>query len=281
MKPSYPQERIIEAEWNINGIKQPVPTYLVKPINEAKATKVLIYIPGLNGNGCMVKYFNYPFFDNVYLFSLDQRAQGNNKNKSSRFYKKYIEDLDRVIDAFKARYPHVKEIHLCGESWGSTIAFLYAKYHSDKITSVIGWNMPYDVVDVSPIKGWKKFKNTMKVLTTFSTPIDTFDDSPMADALTNNKLLIRIVKTMKNNKLSNKVILASWRSFKKSWKVLQNPPIKCKYIQSMEDALLSQKRLPMIKNLKNTVIFEQGYHILTFDDNVSDKLFNEIKGIIL
>ncbi len=281
MKPSYPQERIVEESWNINGMKKPIPTYLIKPIDENEANKVLIYIPGLNGNGCMVKYFNYPFFDNIYLFSLDQRAQANNQNSASRFYKTYIRDLDKVIDELKNKYPNINEIYLCGESWGSTIAFLYAKYHPTKIKSVIGWNMPYDIVDVSPIKGWKKFKNTLKVLATFSMSINTYDDAPMADVLTNNKLLIRIVKTMKNNRLNNKVILASWRSFKKAWKVLKAPTFNCKYIQSMEDAMLSKKRLPMMKANKNIVIFDQGYHILTFDDNVSDKLFNEIKGIIL
>ncbi len=281
MKPSFPSERIVESNWKVDGIKKEVPTYLVKPLDESICKKAVIYVHGLNGNGCMVKYFNYSMFDNIYLFGYDQRAQGNNLNKPSRFYKQYIFDLDKVITAFKQKFPHVEEIYLIGESWGSTICFLYEKHFSNKIDGVIGWNMPYDIIDLCPTKGWTKFKSSMKVILTFLTSINTYDESPFAEALTNNKILIRLVKTIKNNKVSNKVILACWRSMKKPWKVLKNPPIKSKYIQSMEDAMLSKKRLLIIKNFPCTEIFEKGYHILTFDDNVSDKLFSSIKSIVL
>ncbi len=280
MKPAYPSERIVESNWKVEGIKKEIPTYLIKPINNS-SKKVLIYLPGLNGNGCLVKYFNYPCFDNIYLFSFDQRAQAANPNKASRFYKTYLKDLNKIINTLKEKYPEIEEIHLCGESWGSTLAFLFSKYYPSQIKSVFGWNMPYDVIDISPIKGWTKVKNSLKVLLTFLTSINTYDEAPMADALTNNKLLIRIVKTMKNNRLNNKVTLACWRSLKKSWKVLKNPSVTSKYVQSLEDALLSPKRLEMIKNIPYVEIFEKGYHILTFDDNVSDKLFFCIADFIL
>ncbi len=278
MKSSYPRERIIEEEWQIPGFKLPVPTFIIKPIKTSK--KVLIYIPGLNGNGVMVKYFNYPYFDNCYLFSLDMRAQGSNTNSASKNYKKYINDIFNTIQTLKQKYPEIEEFYLCGESWGSTLSFIYSMYYPETINGVIGWNMPYDVVDVSEIHGWKKFKNSCKVLWTYLTNINTYDTAPMADALTNNALLKRIVKTMKNNKLSNRVILAAWKSFKKAYKALENPQIKVQYIQSLEDALLSKRRLNYIKSLPNVKILDKGFHILTFDDNVSDELFLYIKKFI-
>lgn len=281
MQKPFSKERTIEENWKINNISKSIPIFMIEPIKK-NITKALILIPGLNGNGSMIRFFNYNEFDDCLLFSFDPRAQGNNKNKASRFYKKYVEDIKLLIDEFKVKNPQIKEIFLCGESWGATLAFLTYKKYSKDIKGVIGWNMPYNVVDVAPEKGWNKFIKTLKVFITFLTSINTYDEAPLADALTNNKVVKKVIQMVKNNKLNNKVPIAAWRSFKKSWKVLENNEnLNIKYIQSMEDVMLSKKGLSKIQNIKNVIIFEKGYHILTFDDNMSDKLFYEIFNFIL
>ncbi len=281
MQTSFKDNRYKEETWYVKKSPNGIPTYLVSPRNNKKSNTLLLFIPGLNGNGSMIKYFNYPYFDNMYLFSFDQRAQGFNTNKPSRFYKKYLKDLNYLIDEIKIRYPHINNIYLCGESWGSTLSFLFHKYYFQKINGVIGWNMPYKVVDLSPKKGWNKFSSSMKTLLTFLTSIDTYDDAPMASELTNNKVLLRIIKSIKRPKLSNKVILAAWRSFKKSWKYISKNNFNYLYIQSLEDAMITLKKVnhEAMHNDK-IIIFKKGYHLLTFDNNVSDKLFKIIYKFI-
>lgn len=279
MKKSFDSHRIINENWQIDGIKKPFPTFCVKSLNPTN--KCLIYIPGLNGNGSMIKYFNYKVFDDCYLFSFDPRAQGNNENKASRNYKKYINDIEIIINEFKKQYPFINQIYLSGESWGSTLAILTYNKLKNQINGTIGWNMPYDVVDVSTEKGWSKFKKSMKVLWTFLTSINTYDEATLVESLTNNRVLLKVVQMVKRNKLNNKIPLAAWRSFKKAWKVLINNNLNIKYIQSKEDVLLSKKRLNEISKINNVIIFEKGYHILSFDDNVSDSLFNEIYKFIM
>lgn len=276
MKKSFEKSRIINEEWEIKGFKEKVPTYLIKP--KSKTDKALIYVPGLNGNGSLIRFFNYKEFNNCYLFSFDARAQGNNKNKASRFYKKYVRDLIKVINEFKRKNKKVKEIYLCGESWGSTLSILaYKKTKKKKlIEGVIGWNMPYSIVDLSSEKGWKKVKRNLKVFFTFITSISTYDESPLSDKLTNNATIKKVILMVKNNKLNNKVPIAAWRSFKKSWKIVENHDKNIRYIQSWEDAMLSRKGVKKINSLDHVVKFDKGYHILTFDEQVQDKLFYEI-----
>lgn len=285
MKKKYEQDRIME--WNIDTMHGEIPIYCVKPITKSKGTKKLVlFIQGLNGNGSTIYYWNYPAFDNAYLVSFDARAQANNTLKPSRYYKTFIKDIDIIIDNLKQKLDF-DEIYLMGESWGAALSVLYKKRYPEKINNLIIWNMPYRAVDVSKGKNNdSKIKRNVYMLSTFLFSINTYDQAPFAKELTNNKLLLRTVQLLRNNRLSNKVIIASWRSFKPAWKFLlkhrdELEKINITYIQSMEDVMLEMKAVnKLTADDKNVYIFEQGYHILTFDDNVNERLFDIISKIV-
>lgn len=279
MKKIIENTKILDEEWKVPGIKEKVPVIMIEPQISNFTNTLVIFITGLNGNSSFTKYFNYDCFKAVYLFSYDQRAQSKNKNKASKNYKIYLKDLDFIINEIKSRYHYIEKIILIGESWGSSLAFLYNKYRPNKINGTFGWNMPYKVKDIQPKSFSAKLKLSIKVLLTFLTPIETFDESPIAGALTNNLILKRMLKANKSNKLSNRVVIAAWMTFKKSWRYLicNCNNINFTYIQSGEDVMATDQIInkAMLKS-DNFIKFDKGYHILTFDENVSDKLFQKI-----
>lgn len=284
MKKKYDDSRIIE--WKIDTGHGQIPIFCVKPINKNKNTKKLVlFIQGLNGNGSTIYYWNYPAFDNAYLVSFDARAQAGNDLKPSRFYKRFIRDIDLVIKNLKEKLS-VNEIYLMGESWGSALALLYKKYNPNVVNNLITWNMPYKAVDVSKGNESNVIKRNLLMLSTCLFSINTYDDAPFIKELTNNKLLLRTIQVLRNNRLSNKVIIASWLSFKPAWKFLikhknEFKKLNITYIQSLQDIMREPKVVnKLIADDKNVYIFEQGYHILTFDDNVNDKLFQLIGEIV-
>lgn len=284
MKNKYEQNRI--KEWNIETKDGIIPIFCVKPTTENRKTKKLVlFIQGLNGNGSTIYYWNYPTFDDAYLVSFDARAQANNTLKPSRHYKTFIKDIDLVVDNLKEKL-NFDEIYLMGESWGAALAVLYKKHYPEKIKNLIVWNMPYRAVDVSKNDNSNKTKRNIYMLSTLIFSINTYDDAPFIKELTNNKILLRTIQLLRNNRISNKVIIASWLSFKPAWKFLfkhsnEFKKLNITYIQSMEDIMREMKAVNKLTlDDKNVHIFKQGYHILTFDDNVNDKLFNIISKIV-
>lgn len=275
-------KRIID--YTFNNKKNKFQIFCNLPLTNTKCDTLIFYIPGLNGNGSLVHYFDDQVFNKYLVCSFDPRAQGDNQLKASRNYKKYIDDIFFVINNICNKFNNIKNIFLIGESWGANLAFLFNKYYPNVTRAIIGWNMPYHVIDTSDLKGWKKIKNSLKVLLTYTTNINTFDDTPFNEQLTNNKVLIRIVKTIKNNRISNRVILAAWKSFKQSWRYLLKNATKNNlfYIQSSKDALISKDIVNKFVRLHpiNFREIDGGYHILTFDESANKLLFNDIDCII-
>ena len=253
--------------------------YGVKSLNPSK--KFIFFIPGLNGNGTMINYWNYPFANEWNLFSFDARAQGDNTCRPSRNYKTYIKDIHNIIEFIKKEY-QMEEVILLGESWGGALCSLYAKYYND-VNGYFFWNVPYHIVDVSNEKGKSKFIKSAKMILTFLTNINTYDNGRFVDKLTNDEVLIRVVKALRRNRVSNRVIIAAWLSFKKSWKFIAKnfERINFKYVQSLQDILGS---IDVVNNLKNKtdkiIIFDKGFHILSFDKEMDEKLFNEVYNFL-
>lgn len=277
MKKKIDDKYCFQKKCDINGEQFNI--YGVKCLNNSN--KCIFFIPGLNGNGAMINYWNYPMINKYHLFSFDPRAQADNHSRPSRFFKTYIDDIHNIINFIKKEF-EINEVYLVGESWGGALCSLYAKYYND-VKGYFFWNVPYKIVDTSIEKGKEKFIKSAKMMLTFLTNINTYDTGRFVDKLTNDEVLIRIVKALRRNKVSNRVILAAWRSFKKSWKFIAKnfDIINFKYIQSMQDIMGS---IDMVKKLSlktnKIMIFDKGYHILSFDKNMSDELFNELEKFI-
>lgn len=284
MKQKFNEDRILE--WSIDEKTGKIPIFCVKPLKEnANTKKAVLFVTGLNGNGSTVYYWNYPTFDDAYLVSYDGRGQATNTCKPSRFYKTYVKDINTIVESIKTKL-NVEEVYLMGESCGSSLALLYNKYFPNKVSGIIIWNMPYKIKNISKGKKEHPIKRNLCTVLTFLFSIDTYDETPFVAELTNNKLLLRTIKVLRNNRLSNKVIISSWRAFKPSWRYLfkhlnELQKMNITYIQSKEDIMQDLKIVDkLINQNKNIYIFEKGYHILTFDDNVNDKLFEMITEII-
>ncbi len=256
--------------------------YYVKALKNKKSKKCLFFIPGLNGNGITINYWNFPKIINEWnIFSVDMRAQGDDINKSSRFFKTYLKDIHEIIQHLKLEFK-MEEIILLGESWGGALCNLYAKYYND-VSGYMTWNIPYEIVDVSNEKGKEKFLKSLKMIITFLTNINTYDTGAFVDDLTNDKVLIKVIKFLARKKVSNRVIISAWRSFKKSWKYLlkNHQNINFKYIQSNDDIMKSPLIVEKLRTKTDKVIiFQEGTHILTFDKFYQDKLFDEIHNFI-
>ena len=278
MKQKINENRLKEYKYSFNNEEFPI--YHVIPVN--KSNKMIFFVPGLNGNGIVTQFLNYKYFDDYHLVSFDARAQGSNQCKPSRRYKKYVNDLNKVIDKFVLEND-IKEINLIGESWGSAISIHYINKYKNKINKTFTWNMPYRIVNTSKNKGWEKSKRDLKMISTFLFNINTYDDSSFVEELTNNKLLIRTIRLFRKKELSNRVIIAAWLSFKPAWRILfKNKNLNIKYIQSKEDIMGDFKRANLLKQENNNriEIFEKGFHILMFDENVQDELFKKMNDYL-
>lgn len=249
------------------------PTYYIPSNKPSK--KMIIFVPGLNGNGVLINYFNEEICNDFHLFSFDGRAQAENKSKPYRSYKKFLKDIDAIVDYVKDEY-NVDEIYLTGESWGAGLCLLYDHIYG-KVKKVFCWNCPKEVVNTSKQKFKDAFVRNIKMLCTFLFSINTYDNQDFVDELTNNKVLLRTIKIYRNKKLSNKVILAAWRSFKPAWKVIEKKLVNnFRYIQSGDDILFNKARIDEIKSNINIIYYEHGTHILSFDNLMSKQLFSDL-----
>ncbi|MGL4647425.1 MAG: alpha/beta fold hydrolase [Mycoplasmoidaceae bacterium] len=276
----FDEERIQEYDLKVGN--ELFPFTEIAPITKhSKSDILVIFLCGLNANSNFIKYWNNGCFDQVYLISYDPRGQSNNQLKPSQKVKTYLKDLDNVINEYLKRNPAIKKIYLIGESWGSNLSFLYNKYYPNKITGALGWNMPYEVIDTS-----KEEDNSLilklKVLITLLTGIDTYEKSILTEDMTNNASLRRLIINSRRYYLSNKIIIASWLSFKRSWKYfLKNQNnFDFLYIQSGDDILGSKKVFKKNINKEKIMILKKGTHLLSFDIEMANELFAIIKKFI-
>ncbi|MGL4342999.1 MAG: alpha/beta fold hydrolase [Metamycoplasmataceae bacterium] len=263
----------------IPNIEEEIPFYFKGNFQNEKC---FIFIPGLGGEGgSILNYLNLEEdFPNYCSVSFDMRGQGENKNKPSKYFQKYLSDVNNIINYLLEKY-QFSEIILGGESWGSALAFLYQnKYHKKEIKKVIGWNMPFSIIkNEEKEKTMPSLISNFKILLTYLTNITTYEERPFNEKLTNNEVVIRINQN-KNNKQNNKLPIAAWKSFKKAYRIyFKNKEImQYHYIQSLDDVLRTNSFIE--KNAKNMIILEKGTHILSLDKFEKNNLFKTIKEII-
>lgn len=266
----------IRKTLKIKELKEKVPIFIRS--SNLKNKKAIIAIQGLGGSGSSI--FGYDIDSKLYqdfsFFGFDSRAHHNNKNKPSSYPSVYLEDFHLLILELVKKY-NLEQIYLIGESWGASLIYLYqAKYQNPIVKKAIGWNMPYNVVkNDSNYKEKIKLISTIKVLLTYLFNINTYEIRAFNTELTNNELIKRINKNP--TKQSNRLAIAAFRSFKKSWKMLfENKNFI--YIQSMQDVLKTKDWIN--KNKNKIIILEKGTHILALDKFESKTLFKLIFDII-
>lgn len=274
-------EQLNNFQIKIKSNKYEIPLSLINHNNDNHIAYILI--SGLNGTRNTIAFFNKEIFKNSTIISFDARAQGENKNKSSRYYKKYVNDFREILIELKndEKFKNINEWNIIGESWGGALAILYMNKYGE-IDNIINkvriWNVPYKIKDVSPVHGWEKFKNTIKIMFTFITNIDTKTINRPNNKLINNKIIIRMLN-LKNDIVFSRVTIAAWRSFKKSWKSFNKiwDKFNIKYMQTSEDVLNDINLIKRFAQINKNIYFLQcGYHVASLDNNVADKLFSWI-----
>ncbi len=273
-------------------IKIPYDLELIIIEPKKETSKICLFISGLNGDKSSIKYFDNKTFDDKYLITFNHRQWGDNKAKSSKNYNVYIEDIFNVIKQLNVLYPN-KEIYLIGESFGSSLSIIFYNKYPQLISGVFVWNMPGGAKGNDLDKQEGQFLTSIKILMTFLFNINFKSPSFFPEQLTNNKILYRAIKIQNMKKEGdNKVIIASWYALKKAWKtlyeILENKQhLNLVYIQSLEDALMGKSKIKRLENkfpnLKNNkyYIFEKGTHILSFDMNEANHLFELMDSFIM
>ncbi|MGL5521990.1 MAG: alpha/beta fold hydrolase [Metamycoplasmataceae bacterium] len=263
----------------IKGFKEEIPFYFRGNINSEKC---IFFVHGLGGSGSpfMRTIDQENLFNDYFVISLDMRGQTRNKNKPSKFSKRYIKDLKIIINFLINKFG-IKNLYLLGESWGSALIFLYLKYVSNPfVKGAIGWNMPYSVTKNEEVnKKQEKIIDSLKVIFTFLTNITTWSKRPFNNELTNNPVIIRI-NSLSDGLQNNKLPIASFFCLKKAWRYLKSKQRKenTLYIQSMGDILRNNKIVEKYKD--NIVVLESGTHILSLDIKDNLNLFEIIKKTI-
>lgn len=270
----------------LKGIKKPVPFLSVAPrCNNANNAIGIIFFNGLNGTKAMVSYLNYPVFEDKWLFTFDNRGQGDNTNFASNNYRKYVRDAQAAVAYLIDQHPAIAQWYLIGESWGSAIISLVAKAQlHPKVAGLFFWNMPCRVVNADPRSGWGAIKNILKVLTTllFFIPLKT--DNPFNRDLINNPVLAKAITIFSKQTINVGTIVACGKSFRPAWRYLikNQANLNLRYVQSGDDILKDLKQYNRLKaqTPAKTLWFAQGHHILSFDKIKGKDLFLELAHFI-
>lgn len=265
----------------------PIPIVYCVPEKISNDTVVYIFNCGLGSTNAWNLYMNYPLFQKNYFVIYEKQGHGLNRNKPSQYLTKYIYELDEVVEWTKNFFPKYK-IFLLGESWGGSINCLYyKKYHylfqQKHIKGIFVWNMPNKPVNISNKSLWQIIKIGWRLIFTLLFNFPFKDPSPtfVQDKLSQNALLIRIQKMSPLSHQNTRLLLAVWRSLKKSWsfltKNINNGDIF--YLQSGQDAMADWKKIGEIKQIatkKSFKIIPTGYHILSFEPNEANVLYEMI-----
>ena len=144
-------DRVEEFDLIADGKKFPFTK--ISPLKESDT--LVLFSLGLNSNSNFIKYLDYPCFDDVYLIGYDARAQSKSELKPSIRFETYVDDMNSILTEYLKQNPNIKKVYIIGESWGSALAFLYKKKYPEKIYGVMGWNMPYEIIDSSKVLNLK------------------------------------------------------------------------------------------------------------------------------
>ncbi len=281
----FEESRVTSNQAIVQGLKYEVPTVLIAPKNKTTGKKkMVVFINGYNGSSSMIKFWDYPVFDDVWFFSFDARGQGNNLNIASQNFKRYLKDIHLLLKYLRTQIDF-DELYLIGESWGSSLVTLFNKHYPNVVDGILIWNMPYKVIDVENVDYIKQPFLKTKTFITYITKINSHSYTNFNNKLTNNSFLIRVIKVKPKQLISNRIHLATWKSFKRAWRVLfksiRNNNIY--YIQSESDVLSDTKyakKLLKKSNEKKVFIIPNGSHILSFDKDDASYIFTLLDKII-
>ncbi|MBQ0045768.1 MAG: alpha/beta fold hydrolase [Mycoplasma sp.] len=284
----FEQERINKYDILSKKFAQPIPVAYVTPLSITTDTCVFVYSCGLGGTNSFNLYMNNPIYDNHYFVTYDKMGHGDNKNKPSQYKKKYLYELDSVVDWATQQFPN-RKIYLLGESWGCAINFLYLKKYKNKIAGVINWNMP--TTPHSPFKktAWQTWQFAWRELVTIFTNVNL--QLPLEQShyelLTRNRLLIRAMAMTPQVKNSTKLTLAVWRFMRPSYKFMirnaRNWKYNFLYVQTGQDALMTKKhikKMEMVADEYHYLKIPTGYHILTMELEESKILYRAVQDFI-
>lgn len=283
----FKQNQTFYVQLQTKKFVNPIPIVYCVPEIINNDTVVYIFNCGLGSTNAWNLYMNYPIFQKNYFVIYEKQGHGLNRNKPSQYLKKYIYELDAVIQWTKNFFPKYK-IFLLGESWGGAINCLYyKKYHDcfpkNNIKGVFVWNIPNKPVDVSNkslrqiIKiGWRLIL-TLLFNFSFKDPSPTF----VQDKLSQNILLVRAQKMAPLSQQNTRLLLAVWRSLKRSWsfliKNINNGDVF--YLQSGQDAMADWKKINELRQIATTKSFKfipTGYHVLSFEPKETIVLYEAI-----
>lgn len=284
----FEEQRTKRINIDSKTFKHSIPVVFVEPKINNDRTKVFIFCCGLGGTNSFNVYMNNSFYDEHYFITYDKMGHGENKNLSSQYKNKYLIELNEIVNWAKQQFES-KEIYLLGESWGSSINFLYCKKFPNKVSGVINWNMPTKAI--SPVKKtvWQNWQFAWREFFTMITNINLLLPLEQSNhnLLSRNKMLVRAISMQPSVRNGTKLTLAVWRFMKPSLKFLLKKPDKYLnnflYVQSGQDALMCNKHIRLIEsNLGNThfVKIPTGYHILTMEPEESKTLYKIISDFI-
>ena len=284
--------RIKKIEITTKQFKYPIPLAIVSPKNNIDHADIIIYNSGLLGTISGSMFLNHHFYDNYYFVCYDKMFHGSNKNKPSQYKKKYLIELDNVVNYIRSLFPN-RQIYLFGESWGACINLLYyKKIGFNKIKNVIIWNMPTKW-GFHEKYGFKTIIEIVsKILLSFFLKIPFILPNFQSDfsKITRNELLIKIKQMSIASKNHSFSTLSCWRYiriFKKLIFECNNYKYHFLYIQSGQDIMAKTKTIDLfrLKLTKNHFAFiPTGYHILSlepYEANIMYKIIEKyMKNII-
>lgn len=283
----FKQNQTFYVKLQTKKFVNPIPIVYCVPEIIDRNTVVYIFNCGLGSTNAWNLYMNCPLFQRNYFVIYEKQGHGLNHNKPSQYLKKYIYELDVIIQWTKKFFPQY-QIFLLGESWGGSINCLYyKKYHhlfsQNHIKGVFVWNIPNKPIDVSNKSLRQIIKIGWRLIFTLLFNFSFMDPSPtfIQDKLSQNALLIRAQRMAPLSRQNTRLLLAVWRSLKKSWsflmKNINNGDIF--YLQSGQDAMADWKKINKLKKIATIESFKfipTGYHILSFEPNEATILYETI-----
>lgn len=284
----FEDERVERFNFNSSYFSCPIPIVTVKPKNADEKSVVFIFNGGIGSNIPSCLYMNHPFYDNHYFVTYEKMFHNDNKNKPSQFKKKYILELDEVINCIRDKFPG-KRIFLLGESWGTTVNFVYYKKHREKVDGVVSWNAPFKIVngERKPLK--EIWKITWREIITVLFNIECVLPPPTQDQLnfSQDKLYSRLLNMVPPVKLSTKTSLSVWRFMRPGYRFLKkycrNPNYNFLYVQSSQDILEAKRKIKKVEKKadnKHFLRLPTGYHVLSMEPKESFDLYKAVAEFI-
>jgi len=284
----FEQERMENTELTNPMFVSPIPLLVVNPKTITDKSTVIIFTSGLGNTNVLASYMNNKLFDENWFISFEKAMHGNNKNLPSQFKKQWLNELDLVVDYVKERFPG-RKIFLIGESWGSAINFVYYKLNKDKVAGTVNWNSPMSVINPEKVPFKKMVATSFIQLSTF-----LFNTNKLiphiqnkVEMFTSDPILVRLMRFEPDVKRNTRATLAVWRFMGPTLRFLKkygkDDNYKFLYIQTKEDILQKPstiKSLSKHMDANHFQLWEKGRHILQFEPNESDKLFEAISQFI-